>query len=400
MKCAAYTKNGTLCNRNHKSGCTVESSTDHWVYYLCAQHYDIVFHGDGVRLDKNLNRGHKLVVTTKEPGPIAQAYINKEVVPVKNEDTNRYNNMSIEDIAKLIDLQHVGHWANNVYNTCYEVDSVYVNLANSGQAHDNSRPGDIFNGSLYIAQLRPDLGVIMFNRGDEAVAFPIDLFLKTAEDEGEPPEDNPWEDYGQDDDRDDCSDEKPFIVAGTGSRSLKVADPKFKAKVVTWTRARLQRLQGRYGNRLVIMSGMAEGWDELLAMLARELGIRLWVYIPNKGYVDYYWGPTDPDKPSKGSRTGRDRREAAKSLVDYAEKVEYTVEDRLLPKGIEATAFKCPIPDKPGTTEHSNYARNRAMVEDADVFLVWDPSSSGTAHCFGLIKKSGKLYEICNTKVS
>lgn len=407
MKCAAKTKNG-LCSRNHHSGCTVESMAEKWVYYMCSQHYTMVQNGKDVELDKSANRGHKLVKTNKEPGQIARTYLDKEITM---NGTNRYYDMSIEDIAKLINHVLVAERANEVYGTNYTTDDVRIVLHYTGQLLDNAKPGYVYNGSDYIAHIRPELGVgvIMFNRGDEAITFPIDEFLKTAEDEGEPPE---YDDYGPDDDTDTCEDEDNFIVAGTGSRSLKTADPAFKAKIVEYVEARLTRLKDRHGDRLVIMSGMAEGWDELLAITAKKLGIRLWVYIPNKGYGGYYWG--------QNSLTGNNRIRKFNELKDYAEKVEYTLEDRLgmeydydratyyftkgYAKGLEFPrkgnwGLYAPTPDGVGTREHSNFARNRAMVEDADAFLVWDPSSSGTAHAFGLIKKSHKPFEICNTKV-
>lgn len=34
------------------------------------------------------------------------------------------------------------------------------------------------------------------------------------------------------------------------------------------------------------------------------------------------------------------------------------------------------------------------MVATAHEFLVWDPTSSGTAHCLTAIKRAGKPYEI------
>lgn len=41
---------------------------------------------------------------------------------------------------------------------------------------------------------------------------------------------------------------------------------------------------------------------------------------------------------------------------------------------------------------HANFLRNDWMVENADMFLIWDPSSPGTADCFTSVKRARKAY--------
>ena len=84
MKCAARTKKGTLCERDHTSGCTVRGA-DGWVYFLCRQHYTMA-ETNNVVLDmvQMPSRGHKADQPQLDLGPIAQAYVTKEVNNVTN----------------------------------------------------------------------------------------------------------------------------------------------------------------------------------------------------------------------------------------------------------------------------------------------------------------------------
>lgn len=169
-----------------------------------------------------------------------------------------------------------------------------------------------------------------------------------------------------------------FTVAGTGSRNLQTAsfeDKKAAHGIVT---AELIRLRDKYGDDLIIMSGMAEGFDKLLAIVAMELGITLWCVIPNKGYASYYWG--------KKSLTGKDQMDKFLEILDYAKHVTYV--DAVTP-GLQGLY-------RDG--KHINYIRNDFMVFSAHAFLVWDPSTRGTAHCFAEIRKAGKPYKILNQK--
>src|SRR4051812_45655295 len=81
-----------------------------------------------------------------------------------------------------------------------------------------------------------------------------------------------------------------FVVAGTGSRSLRTDDRAVQVAAMKVTTERIEQLASEHGEQLVVMSGGAEGFDELLARVALRLGIRLWLALPNKGYSKHYWG--------------------------------------------------------------------------------------------------------------
>jgi hypothetical protein len=124
------------------------------------------------------------------------------------------------------------------------------------------------------------------------------------------------------------------------------------------------------------MSGMAEGYDACLAKAALELGVRLWAAIPHQGYLDHYWG--------RASLTGTDRRAEAQAIVDRAKQVTYVMSDVHGTRELKLNG------------KHANFWRNDFMVtgglgwSGADDFLVWNPTSKGTAHCVKAIKAAGK----------
>ena len=165
-----------------------------------------------------------------------------------------------------------------------------------------------------------------------------------------------------------------FIVAGTGSRSLQNASNEKKDILIAWLTARLTRLKEKYGEKLVIMSGMAEGFDKALAMIAIKLEIKLWCAIPSDNYGDYYWG--------KKSLTGRNMLAQYEDILSKAWRVTHVMPD---PKGSNKYQKKY---------GSANFDRNDFMVEQGNAFLVYDPSSSGTAQCFATIKASGKPFEL------
>lgn len=166
-----------------------------------------------------------------------------------------------------------------------------------------------------------------------------------------------------------------FIVAGTGTRSIQTLDQTMKLIVKYIVMVELRRLKERYGDRLVIMSGMAEGFDKLLALCAIELDIKLWCAIPNRGYANYYWG--------RNSLTGQNQEAAFNAILTNAWRVTYVFED------VHGKTTGLYINGR-----HSNFVRNDYMVEQANAFLVWDPSSSGTRDCFDSIRRSGKPYKV------
>lgn len=164
-----------------------------------------------------------------------------------------------------------------------------------------------------------------------------------------------------------------YVVAGTGSRSLQVVDRATRRLAWDLTLDRLRQARKAHPD-LIVMSGGAEGYDSCLAHAALHLDLALWLALPNRGYLAYYWG--------RASLTNADRMADAQALVDRAQRVTHVMEEIH------------------GTTElkldgkHANFWRNDFMVEAANEFLVWDPSSKGTAHCLAQIRKAGLPYEV------
>lgn len=159
-----------------------------------------------------------------------------------------------------------------------------------------------------------------------------------------------------------------FIVAGTGSRALQTASRETKDAVVNLLQEELNRLREEHGEHLVVMSGMAEGFDKALAITAINMGIRLWCAVPNRGYGQYYWG--------RNSKTGQNRMAEFNTILGRAEQVTYVC------AGVYHNG------------RHANFVRNDFMVGKGSFFLVWDPSSSGTRQCLESIQKAGKPHKI------
>jgi hypothetical protein len=170
------------------------------------------------------------------------------------------------------------------------------------------------------------------------------------------------------------SEDLPFIVALSGAGGLKIASQDIKDRAVTATTDRLLALKAIHGDNLRVMSGMSEGYDELGAMLAIKLEIKLILAIPNKGYGAYYWG--------RKSLTSTDRMNHFNGIIARADKVVYVMEEIHNTRDLYLNG------------RHANFIRNDYMVAQANHFLVWDPSSSGTRDCLATIVKSGKPFEI------
>ena len=164
-----------------------------------------------------------------------------------------------------------------------------------------------------------------------------------------------------------------YVVAGTGSRKFFQLS-KEQAKPVTERARRI--LEGTLETHpdLLIMSGGAEGWDTAMALLAQIMKVPYVMCIPNRGYGDYYW--------RRNSLTGTDQSLLFKALLENADAVEYTMEDVHGSDGLYVNG------------RHSNFLRNDRMVELADAFIVYDPSSRGTRDCFRSIKAANKPYRI------
>ena len=169
-----------------------------------------------------------------------------------------------------------------------------------------------------------------------------------------------------------------FTVAGTGPRSLQSVSTEEKKAAYSIVASELIRLRSKYGEDLMIMSGMAEGFDKLIATVALEFEIPLWCAIPSKSYGSYYWG--------KKSTTGQNQLIKFNEMVKSAKHVTYV--DQITP-GMEGLY-------RDG--KHVNFIRNEFMVSTADAFLIWDASSPGTKNCIKLVQDSGKPYKILNPK--
>lgn len=180
-----------------------------------------------------------------------------------------------------------------------------------------------------------------------------------------------------------------FIVAGTGSRSIQTGTTIEKQNCMNRILAALREYQSDHTDNLVVITGMAEGFDKALAIASLQLGIRTWAFVPNTGYGVYYWG--------KHSLTGSPQFDQFHDLLIQMEKVEYTTEYY----GCNPKALYID-PTTPGTWSgqkgkgliHANFVRNNRMVEVAREFLVWDPTSSGTSQCLAQIKRAEKPFKI------
>jgi hypothetical protein len=151
------------------------------------------------------------------------------------------------------------------------------------------------------------------------------------------------------------------IIAGTGSRSF-VLEPSYPYEFYKWLHERLHTRD----ESLMLMSGMAEGWDEFVARAAIACGFPWIAAVPNRGYGEYYWG--------RHSRSGENRYEEFKDLLCHANEVVYVC-NSIKVNGV-----------------HSNFLRNQWMVDNADEFVVYCPTSRGTADCMRRIKLAGLPY--------
>lgn len=169
-----------------------------------------------------------------------------------------------------------------------------------------------------------------------------------------------------------------FVLAGTGPRALLLEPREVREAAMNLCLERIAERVLEHGSALVVMSGGAEGADECLARAAMRMQVRLWLAIPNKGYVAHYWG--------RKSQLGRDRTAEFARIAAYAEKTTHVMEQvhgtsKLTVDGLHANAW-----------------RNLWMVnggrgfDGADDFAVFGPvwPRSGTAHCVEAIRAAGK----------
>lgn len=160
------------------------------------------------------------------------------------------------------------------------------------------------------------------------------------------------------------------VLSGTGSRSLEAAPQ----NVRDLAEARVRALLDATDPRAIILSGLSEGFDKVLALAALQLGRRLWCAIPSTGYADYYW--------RRKSLTGQDMTPLFNQIVADSWKVTYVAEDVYSTRALYIGGV------------HVNFLRNQFMVDHGDAFAVWDPSTPGTADCLRRIQTAQKPYKI------
>ena len=164
-----------------------------------------------------------------------------------------------------------------------------------------------------------------------------------------------------------------FVIAGTGTRSLINEPQEYRHKVLNYMVELLRKAKEKHGDNLVVISGMAEGFDEAIARAAVEAGVPFIAAVPNANYINYYW---------KKSLTGKSRLKQGLNLLKQASEVHYVCKSPAsqLPK------YKNPDgSDKWGT---ANYERNEWMVDRANVVWAYNPTGKGgTQHCVNYAKE-------------
>lgn len=154
-----------------------------------------------------------------------------------------------------------------------------------------------------------------------------------------------------------------FYVMGTGSRSMVVAANRLH--IYHHLRSHVLRLRDQHPD-LVLISGMAEGWDEAIAKVGMRENIPFHAYVPNPGYGTYYW--------RDHSLTGCNRATQFDELLAAASKVVYVAQ----------TLYVGNV--------HANFVRNQAMVDACNLALVYQASSSGTADAVRRLTAANKPF--------
>jgi len=156
-----------------------------------------------------------------------------------------------------------------------------------------------------------------------------------------------------------------FVIAGTGSREL-ILDVEKRRKVRDYLADLLTQAKAKHGENLVVISGMAEGFDEALARAAIQVGVPFIAAIPNPGYINYYWG--------QNSLLKVNRLESANEVLSHAsESID-----------VCPTLYGVKHNFKGG----ANFDRNEWMADHANIVWVYNPTTKGTA----------QMYKYCKTK--
>jgi len=162
-----------------------------------------------------------------------------------------------------------------------------------------------------------------------------------------------------------------FYIAGTGSREL-ILDVDKRREVRDYLADLLTKAKEKHGDKLIVISGMAEGFDEALARAAIMANVPFIAAIPNNGYIEYYWG--------KKSMLGRNRMAESQEILSKASDIVYVCDGIYGPDG-----------------RHANFHRNEWMVDHANIVWAYNPTTRGTAQCYAYCKKVGKPVFIIDT---
>lgn len=149
-----------------------------------------------------------------------------------------------------------------------------------------------------------------------------------------------------------------YKVCGTGPRAIETWPVRARQDLRTVIVNKLDGLRIDHDD-LVVVSGMAEGFDAMLASVATEMDIPFVACVPNPSYGSYYWG--------QKSQTGTNRLDEYLSLIELATEVVFC-----------SQTIYC-YPD--GKRIHSNFYRNEVMVDNSDQVLAYYTDSGGTIHC-------------------
>lgn len=153
-----------------------------------------------------------------------------------------------------------------------------------------------------------------------------------------------------------------MIISGTGPRNLIIKPERWRE-----VSDRLENLLIDLKPELVV-SGGAEGFDELLAWAAWSKGIPYILYIPYPGFAETYW--------KRRSVTGFDRSEDFKEMLNLAQGVRYLYTG----------------PKQGGV--YTTHLRNNDLIDASDLMIVCDSDTPGTTNTFNKIKEQGGSYVV------
>lgn len=153
-----------------------------------------------------------------------------------------------------------------------------------------------------------------------------------------------------------------WFVAGTGPRNLQLLPQDQKTELLFKIGRHLTDLLDSHDN-LVVISGMAEGFDAALATSAVNLGVPWVAAIPTPSYGSYYWG--------QHSQTGTNR------LEDFLNLLMKATETVICSQNLYVDGL------------HANFYRNQWMVDHADHLLAYDLNRGGTQDCIRRAEAKG-----------